>query len=783
MTTDNATSASDAPIPTESGSDDSAEMTMDEVPSWEELGLSPEVRQALGDLGYLRPMPVQAAVYQHLRAGKDMMVQARTGTGKTAAFGIPTVENIKDDDEGVKALILTPTRELALQVAEELGRIASFKTINVVPVYGGAPIKKQIDQLAAGAQVVAGTPGRVLDHIRRGTLSTKGIRMLVLDECDEMLSMGFQEEIENIIDRLPSKEQRQTLLFSATIPDAIERIARKHLTDPEKIQLSTGGISVDEIDHGYYIVNGIGRMRDLMKVIAVENPESAIIFCNTRDETSTVAKFLSRHGYDAEAISSDLSQKDRERVMKRMRDKNLRFLVATDIAARGIDISDLPYVFNYTFPESAEVYVHRTGRTGRAGKRGIALSLVGPREIGAFYYLKLLYKIRPEERELPGNEVIAASLEGDKVRRLTQRVSEDPGEEYRNMARRLWESTDGERVVGALLKRLASGAMNPQARRQTSDTDAPTDEDRRDAAEADDGRRDQRRRRDRDRDRDGARAPRRERPERRDRDDEALADGEGRRRRRRRDRSDDARRESDEPVAELEADPMAEAAAASAAEPADVAEAVTAENDDAQPEEGRRKRRRSRRRRDRRDSDAEVTKSDEPASDVDEDDAEPAVAAAPAPAKTERSGKDTRNERPKRGSKKAKAKASTDDDKEFWEAWADEKQARAGSKSEADEPATEATASTDDDPMNGDAAATVRLYVNIGKREEITADDVRDLLAQGLSEDAAERIGAVALRNTHSYVRVPEDLADIVISGAEGKSYKDRDVVVERARR
>ncbi|MBT8493829.1 MAG: DEAD/DEAH box helicase, partial [Deltaproteobacteria bacterium] len=450
-------------VPPDGAGEDQPEIAT--IPSWEQLGISDEIGQALSDLGYLQPMPVQAAVYEHVRAGRDMMVQAQTGTGKTAAFGIPTVE-AADDSPGVKTIILTPTRELALQVHEELRRIASFKPVTVVPIYGGAPIRKQIDQLAAGAQVVAGTPGRVLDHIRRKTLDTSTIKMLILDECDEMLSMGFQEEIENIISHLPGKEDRQTLLFSATIPGSIERIAAKHLTDPEKIELSEGGISVAEIDHGYYIVSGMARMRDLLKVLTYENPESAIIFCNTRDETSSVAKFLNRHGLDAEHISSDLSQKDRERVMKRMRDKNLRFLVATDVAARGIDISDLPYVINYTFPESAEVYVHRTGRTGRAGNRGIALSLVGPREIGSFYYLKLLYKIQPEERDLPGNEVIAAALEGEKVKKIASQVKEDAGEEYRRLARRLWESEDGERVVAFLLKNHLTGALRSSGARR-----------------------------------------------------------------------------------------------------------------------------------------------------------------------------------------------------------------------------------------------------------------------------------------------------------------------------
>jgi ATP-dependent RNA helicase DeaD len=418
------------------------------------MNLDPDIQEALADMGYLAPMEVQTAVFQDVMEGRDIMVQSRTGSGKTAAFGIPIAQKLDPQISGAQVLCLAPTRELALQVAEELKRITRKRSLAVVPIYGGAPMKPQIDALTAGAQIIAGTPGRVLDHIRRKTLKTGGIRFLVLDECDEMLSMGFQEEIENILQTLPPREERQTMLFSATIPEAIERIGRRHMRDPHKISLSHDGIGVREISHYYYMVSGLARTRDLLKVLKAEKPESAIIFCNTREDTATVAKYLARHGYDAEAISSDLTQKDRERVMKRTRDKNLQFMVATDIAARGIDISDLSHVINYQFPESPEVYVHRTGRTGRAGKAGVALSLVGPREIGAFYYLKLIYKIRPQERDLPSAEELLTMQEGEQYERVVQLVTEKPTAQYLSLARRLWQSVEGERVVGALLQRL-----------------------------------------------------------------------------------------------------------------------------------------------------------------------------------------------------------------------------------------------------------------------------------------------------------------------------------------
>jgi ATP-dependent RNA helicase DeaD len=421
-----------------------------------DLDLDPEILQGLEDMGYERPMPVQLAVYGPMSAGRDIMVQSRTGSGKTSAFGIPIAQRIDAESKGAQALILAPTRELALQVSREIAQISIHKGLRVQPIYGGAPIKPQIDALQAGAQVISGTPGRVLDHLRRGTLKPGGIRTLVLDECDEMLSMGFQEEIEKIIEFLPPKGERQTVLFSATIPDEIQRIARRHMNDPEEISLSTGSVAVEEISHFYYVVSGVARTRDLLRVLRAEAPDSAIIFCNTREETNTVAKFLQRQGYDAEAISSDLTQRDRERVMKRMRDRNLHFLVATDVAARGIDISDLSHVINYTFPESPEVYVHRTGRTGRAGKSGVAISLVGPRELGSFYYLKLIYKIRPEERDLPTPEEMGVLHEGERYERVAALVREEPGSEFRALARRVWQSSQGERIVGALVQRLLS---------------------------------------------------------------------------------------------------------------------------------------------------------------------------------------------------------------------------------------------------------------------------------------------------------------------------------------
>ncbi|MCC6994828.1 MAG: DEAD/DEAH box helicase [Deltaproteobacteria bacterium] len=422
------------------------------------MKLNDPVLSALTDMGFTAPLEVQRLTFEPAMAGRDLLVQARTGSGKTAAFGIPFAQGlVKADKKGVQAIALCPTRELALQVANELARILARLDIGVVAVYGGAPMGRQIEALKAGASIVVGTPGRVLDHIRRGTLKLKDCTIAVLDECDEMLSMGFLEDIEKILSELPPPGTRQTLLFSATIPPDIDRISQRYMRDAQRIKPSEKGLAPPQITHAYYMVSGASRNKDLLRVLDLEKPESAIIFCNTRDETASVAGFLQRHGHDAEHISSDLSQADRERVMKRSKDKTLKYLVATDIAARGIDISDLTHVFNYTFPESAEIYIHRTGRTGRAGKAGAAISLIGPRELGNFYYLKLITKVKPEERTLPTDDELSTRREADRYQKLLGSVADDAGEEWRALARRLATSSDAERVVAGLIKRELQG--------------------------------------------------------------------------------------------------------------------------------------------------------------------------------------------------------------------------------------------------------------------------------------------------------------------------------------
>lgn len=436
------------------------EQTDQEVipPTFDTLNLTDEVKRALEEIGYLRPTPVQLATYNLAVAGQDIIVQARTGTGKTAAFAIPLVDKMLRDESVVQALVLAPTRELALQSAKEIARIGKHRHVRVAAVYGGAPMGKQIDELAEGAQIVSGTPGRVLDHLRRGTLNGSQLRVLVLDEMDEMLSMGFARELNAILEFLPDKSRRQTMCFSATVDGDVRRHAERHMKDPQMVSLSSDAVGATAISHHVYMVSGSDRVGDLVKILEVEDPESAIVFCNLRAETEQVAGALQQAGFNADWLNGDLPQRDRENIMGATREGKLRYLVATDVAARGIDISHLTHVINYSFPETAAQYVHRTGRTGRAGRTGCAISLVSPLELGRLYYLRLEYKISPIERSLPNKGELLTRKEGDRVAMLSEAFAAGPRAEDLALAHRLLTHPDAERIVGGLVRTFFGGS-------------------------------------------------------------------------------------------------------------------------------------------------------------------------------------------------------------------------------------------------------------------------------------------------------------------------------------
>src|SRR5262245_56597271 len=329
------------------------------------LGLPAPILRSLEAMGYGQGTEAQARSVPSARAGRDLIVESRTGTGKTTAFGIPLIETIQASQPHVQALVLCPTRELSVQVADELGRLGQFPGAKVLAIYGGDSMTRQVDGLRHGAHVVVGTPGRILDHLGQKTLRLDAVRFLVLDEADRMLDMGFEKEVMQILDRVP--KDRQTLMFSATIPSAIEAITSKYQRDPERIMLSQDALYVTGVQHLFCILSRMGKDAALYRLIEYESPASSMIFCNTRAETRTVHNFLALRGLPVAMISSDLPQKKREQVMRRFKNKELKHLVATDVAARGIDIEDLSHVFIYSTPDSSDQYIHRAGRTGRIG--------------------------------------------------------------------------------------------------------------------------------------------------------------------------------------------------------------------------------------------------------------------------------------------------------------------------------------------------------------------------------------------------------------------------------
>jgi len=362
------------------------------------LNLREELVQAIIDLGYSEPTPIQAAIIPIMLKGADVIGQAQTGTGKTAAFALPILHNFTQQ-RYVQALILAPTRELALQVADSMTEYGKHLDVRVLAVYGGQPYGPQISRLNRGVDVVVGTPGRLLDLIERNALNIKHIRTLVLDEADEMLNMGFMEDVEKILAETPT--ERQTALFSATLPPRIRSLANRFMRDPQPVTIKRETLTLASTEQRYYLVHESDKTNALTRLFEIEPIKSALIFARTRAETATLANELVVRGIPAEAIHGDLDQNARERVLGRFRANQLKVLVATDVAARGLDIEDISHVFNYHLPDDAEVYVHRIGRTGRAGKSGIAITLVSPREKRRLREVEALTKQPIKKMELP----------------------------------------------------------------------------------------------------------------------------------------------------------------------------------------------------------------------------------------------------------------------------------------------------------------------------------------------------------------------------------------------
>lgn len=358
-----------------------------ESSTFKDLHLSRNIEKAIEELGFEEPTPIQSQSIPFILEGRDVIGQAQTGTGKTAAFGIPALEMVNPRSKRTQVLVLCPTRELANQVADELGKLGKYTGTKILPVYGGQNIERQIKALKRGVQIVIGTPGRVMDHIERGTLNLSNVHMFVLDEADEMLDMGFREDIESIFASIP--EGRQTILFSATMPNPIMKLTRQYQQNPEHVKTIHKVVTVPNMEQSYFEVKHHMKPEVLCRMIDIHDVKSCLVFCNTKKMVDELVTTLKNRGYLADGLHGDMKQNQREKVMGSFRNAEIEILVATDVAARGIDVENIEVVFNYDMPQDEESYVHRIGRTGRAGRQGIAFTFVTAREI---YKIKNIQK-------------------------------------------------------------------------------------------------------------------------------------------------------------------------------------------------------------------------------------------------------------------------------------------------------------------------------------------------------------------------------------------------------
>ena len=427
-------------------------MTNTQKEMFGELLLDKKIVAALTEMGFEEPSPIQAAAIPLVLEGHDVIAQAQTGTGKTAAFGIPLVQSITDHRH-IQALIMTPTRELAIQVAEEISKIGRNARIKALPVYGGQPIERQIKALKNNVQIVIGTPGRLIDHINRRTIKLDHIKFLVLDEADEMLDMGFVDDMEEIMRNLP--DERQTLLFSATMPRPILSLTKKYMKAPQNVAVSKEELTVPLIEQYYYETKD--KIEGLCRLLDAEVDGKLIIFCRTKKGVDDLAIALSSRGYLVEGLHGDLSQTQRDRVMKKFREGTAEVLIATDVAARGIDIDNITHVINFDIPQDPESYVHRIGRTGRAGNTGVAMTFITPRE---FRQLKLIERIvhtKIQRRQLPTAANVIERQREQIISKMQTVLEINQFKDYLSIAESLLDDYSAEDIVAAALKLMQEG--------------------------------------------------------------------------------------------------------------------------------------------------------------------------------------------------------------------------------------------------------------------------------------------------------------------------------------
>ena len=437
-----------------------------------ELGLSPELLKAIDKLGFEQASPIQAAAIPVMLTGKDIVGQSQTGSGKTAAFGVPAVEKVDPNKREVQILILCPTRELAVQVSEEIHKLAFFKRgINALPIYGGQSYERQFFGLKQGAQIVIGTPGRVMDHMRRGTLRLSTLKMVILDEADVMLNMGFREDIETILQDAP--KERQTVFFSATMPRPIRDLIEKYSREPQNVKIEQKAMTVPTVEQFYYEVDRRYKMELLTRLIDLHDLKLGIIFCNTKRMVDDLVEYLGAAGYQADRLHGDMTQAMRDRVMNKFRKSGLEFLVATDVAARGIDVDDIEVVFNYDLPYDSEDYVHRIGRTGRAGRSGKAISLVPYRELFQIRNIERFTNMKIQRGRIPTENEVEQARENVFLEKLRAQLAGGEFPKQDRLVERLGEEgfspTD---IVSALIHQLQS-SETPRPAPKTEDYSRP----------------------------------------------------------------------------------------------------------------------------------------------------------------------------------------------------------------------------------------------------------------------------------------------------------------------
>lgn len=437
-----------------------------EITSFEDLHLDRKILAALKEMGFEEPSPIQKGAIPLALEGDDLIGQAQTGTGKTAAFGIPIIQKINEKDRHIQALVMSPTRELCIQVADEISKIGRTKRVRVLPVYGGQPIERQIRSLKRGIQVVIGTPGRLLDHIRRGTIDLEYVNFLVLDEADEMLDMGFVDDMEDIIKNVPP--ERQTMLFSATMPRPILSISKKYMRAPKVVAIHKEVVTAPTIDQYYYETRD--KVDGLCRILDTTDDCKMIIFCRTKKGVDELVIALATRGYEAEGLHGDLSQNQRDRVMKKFRSGQVDILVATDVAARGLDIDNITHVVNFDVPSDSESYVHRIGRTGRAGNTGVALTFITPREFRQLKLIERSIKTKIIRGTLPTDASVLERQREQIVSKMQTILEQDRYQDYLPIVETLEKDYDIQDIAAAALKFMQEGAKaleEPEAEGET----------------------------------------------------------------------------------------------------------------------------------------------------------------------------------------------------------------------------------------------------------------------------------------------------------------------------